>query len=190
MTKKKKAGFDELFGRTIGRFLSGKASPEKLLSEIFEHSRALLWALKMVFLPLAVFYFVLGLFLNEYVVGSIFLSLIIFLYSNFLPDTDTFVSADFLKSAASKPVKKFEKYKLLIIAPVYIYYVLSEKIVPVKFNEIKPFHNLRCLIAWSIFLLFIGIILHASLFKAFFIMLFAASGYFTHLFIDGYAAHW
>ncbi len=188
--KDKKLGFDYLFGRTIGKFLSGKANPEKLLSEIFEHSHAVLWALKMVFIPLAIFYFVLGLFLNEYVLGSIFLSLIIFLYSNFLPDTDTFISADFLKNAASRPIRKFERYKILIIAPIYIYYVLSEKIVPTKFNEIKPFHNLRCLVVWSIFLLFIGVMLYASLFTAFFIMLFAASGYFIHLFIDGYAAHW
>lgn len=152
-----------------------------LVKELGEHFGFLKWGSKRIILPLAVFYVGVGLFFGEHVLGSLLMALVVFLYTNFLPDLDAF----FPHSAGKKSeVSAFKKRIALFFAPAVIYYILSRKQAPWDLGRDKPFHNVRSLTELSVFLLFAGLLLYFSLLKAFFFMLFGACGFFIHLVID------
>jgi hypothetical protein len=163
-------------------FLPKIASTKKVIEEINEHFGFLKWGLKRVFLPIAVFYVLIGFFLQEYVLGALFTALIVYLYANFLPDFDAFFPHN--SKIESKKASKIGKQITLFFAPIMIYYILSKKTMPLDLGSKKAFHNKRALIEFTIFLFAFGLILYFSLLKAFFFALFGFLGYLTHLIVD------
>ncbi|MFA6268507.1 MAG: hypothetical protein WCW13_05205 [archaeon] len=163
-------------------FLPIFASPEKIIDEIKEHMGLLKWSTKRVLIPLAVLYIIMGFIFQEYVLGSLALAAIVFLYTNFLPDLDSFFAN---KSSIAKKATQLDKIIALCFAPVLIYYTLSKKNPPLNLGSDKAFHNKKALIGLTIFLFIIGIIIYMSLLKAFFLALFGFLGFFTHLTVDG-----
>ena len=61
---------------------------KKFEEEVKEHFGFIGFMFKRIILPLLILYLILGLIFNLNVFGSIFISLLIFVYSNFLPDLD------------------------------------------------------------------------------------------------------
>ncbi|MFA6064211.1 MAG: hypothetical protein WCW44_02325 [archaeon] len=158
------------------------ASAEKVIDEIKEHFGLLKWSLKRVLFPIAIFYILVGFVLQEHVLGSLALALLVFLYTNFLPDLDAFFSQDKRDSIkANWTLRRLSLY----FTPAVIYYVLSKKTRPIYLGSSKPFHNTNSLIEITIFLFLAGLVLHFSLLKAVFLALFGLTGYATHLFVDG-----
>ena len=176
--------FDKLFGDTIGKLLPEHAKPAKVIAEASEHAAFYRWVIFRILVPLSVFYFVAGLFLGEYVGGTIIFSFFVFLYGAFLPDFDSFISSNSKVVQMGRPARKNEKYLVLLLAPFYLYYALSERIRPIHCSEPKPFHNRKALLVFGLFLFFFGLALYASPFKAFFLAVFGSIGYATHLFVD------
>lgn len=177
-------GFDKIFEETVGKLLPDYAKPAKVIGEVSEHTAFYKWVVVRILAPLSVFYFVAGLFLGEYVVGTIIFSLFVFLYGAFLPDFDSFISSNSKVVQMGRPARKHEKYLVLLLAPFYLYYVLSERIRPIHCSSQKPFHNKKALLVFGLFLFLLGIALYASPFNAFFLAAFGSIGYATHLFVD------
>ncbi|MDO8647638.1 MAG: hypothetical protein Q7R70_04440 [Candidatus Diapherotrites archaeon] len=161
-------------------FLPKFANADKAIEEISEHFGTVKWSLKRIILPLAVFYILVGVFFQEHILGALFAALMVFLYTNFLPDLDAF----FQHGKGGKKANWFEKRIALFFTPLMIYYILSEKARPLDLGENKPFHNRRALVEFTIFLFAFGLIIYFSPIKAAFLALFGFLGFFTHLVVD------
>lgn len=162
---------------TLPPFVNAKL----LIDELEEHFGFLQWGSKRIIFPLAIFYIVAGLIFGEHILGSLLMALVIFLYTNFLPDLDTFFPYNNNKK---NEVSSTKKRIALFFAPAVIYYLLSRKLTPWDLGKDKPFHNARAMLEFSIFLFVLGVFLYFSWLKAFFFMLFGLCGYFVHLVID------
>lgn len=153
---------------------------EKIESEFKEHFAFLKWAFKRIILPLAAFYLLAGIFSGINLLGSLLLGMAVFLYSNFLPDTDFLI-----KVATKKESGKYEKYLLLFFAPFYIYYILDGKVKPLYTTRAKCFHNVRTLLIYGTFLFVLGFMLWTDSLKAGMLSFFGMLGFTFHLMVDG-----
>ena len=77
--------FVQRFFRTLSRRAHLKMAHQKIRDETTEHIDHLSSALKKIVLPLSVCYLCLGFFFGNNVVDSLFLGILIFVYSHFLP---------------------------------------------------------------------------------------------------------
>ncbi|MFH0890098.1 MAG: hypothetical protein V1836_03065 [Candidatus Aenigmatarchaeota archaeon] len=177
-TRKKLAEYwDGLISKRIPPF----ATFGKIEDEIKEHLGFLNWTAKRIVLPLAVFYLLMSFVLQTRILGSLFLSLLVFLYSNFLPDVGYLVK---------KTKKKRddwgwqEKYSLLFFAPVVLYYVIAGRAKPLYSVEDKPFHNAKTVLVYGLFLLALGYVLWGELIKAAMLATFGMLGFCVHLLVD------
>ena len=151
---------------------------DKILQELSEHWGFLQWSFKRIILPIVVFYIIIGLLAGEVVFGALFISLLAFLYANFLPDLDSFFPKEGKKAGWIK------KRLALFFTPVFIYYLLSQKIKPLSLGSEKAFHSRKALLEFSIFLFVFGLLIYLSILKAFFLALFGFLGFLTHLLVD------
>ncbi len=176
--KKLSTYWDELISKKIPSYVNFK----KIEDEIKEHFSFLKWAFKRIVLPIAVAYILAGIFFFKMnVLGSLVIALIVFLYSNFLPDTDFL-----MKKTNNKPKSKwYEKYALLLFAPVIIYYILDGKKKPLYIRKEKSFHNYKTVIIWGIFLFIIGSVLWQEPIKMAILPIFGMLGFSFHLIMDG-----
>ncbi|MBI3412905.1 MAG: hypothetical protein HY051_02380 [Candidatus Aenigmarchaeota archaeon] len=113
--------------------------------------------------------------------APLFISLLIFLYSNFLPDVGYLVKKT---NDKRKEWKWQEKYTLLFFAPVVIYYVIAGRAKPLYSAEGMPFHNLKSALIYSLFLLVIGSLFWEERLKTTILMTFGFLGFVCHLFVD------
>src|SRR3989344_5584501 len=141
--KKLSIYWDELISKKIPSYVNF----QKIEEEIKEHFGFLKWAFKRIVLPIVVAYILAGIFLfKTNVLGSLVIALIVFLYSNFLPDTD------FLMKEKNSNIesKWYEKYALLFFAPVIIYYILDGRKKPFYTKKGKIFYNNKTDQIWGI----------------------------------------
>lgn len=145
--------WDELVAKRIPSYVNFK----KIEEEIKEHFNFLKWAFKRIILPIAIFYFIAGIiFFKMNVLGSLVIALLVFLYSNFLPDIDFLMKETKDKKLESK---WYEKYSLLFFAPVVMYYILDGRKKPIYIIKGKFFHNIKTVTIYGIFLFAVGAIL-------------------------------
>lgn len=152
---------------------------EKLFGEAEEHFGFIVWTVKRIILPLAIFYIILGLFNEVNILGSLALSFFVFLYSSFLPDLDLV-----LMNKKGKTPKWHDKIALLWLGPLYLLYIFDKK----KWlsTPSREFHNLKALISYGIFLAVVGILFYFdSPIKILVLVSFGAIGYAAHLAVDG-----
>jgi len=176
--KKLSIYWDELISKKIPSYVNF----QKIEEEIKEHFGFLKWAFKRIVLPIVVAYILAGIFLfKTNVLGSLVIALIVFLYSNFLPDTD------FLMKEKNSNIesKWYEKYALLFFAPVIIYYILDGRKKPFYTKKGKFFHNYKTVLIWGIFLFILGSILWQEPIKMAILPIFGMLGFSFHLIIDG-----
>ena len=176
--------FDAFYYKKIKRFLGTHAHPEKIIEEISEHLALYKQVIFYVLGPLLFFYIGMGIFVGEYSGGAALFALFISFYSSFLPESDLMLAPQGHLARKGRVAKPHEKYLVLVFAPLYIYLVATKKIVPVFVEGHKPFHSVRALIIFSLFLFCIGMLLYISFFKAIFFALFGTIGYAMHLFVD------
>src|SRR3989338_722433 len=175
--KKLSIYWDELIAKKIPSYVNF----QKVEDEIKEHFGFLRWAFKRIILPITVAYILAGIFFFKVnVLGSLVIALMVFLYSNFLPDTD------FLMKQSKKTESRwYEKYGLLFFAPVIIYYILDGRKKPLYTKKGKFFHNYKTVMIWGVFLFVLGSILWQEPLKIAILPLFGMLGFSFHLMIDG-----
>jgi len=180
--KKSKRRLSEYWDKRILRILPSSGNFEKVEQEAKEHFGFLATTIKRLVIPLALFYIVIGLVMGLNVFGSLLICMLVFLYSNFIPDID------FLINKTERKVKEalwYEKYFWLLFAPVIIYYVFVGKAKPIYSSKYRCFHNLKSAVIYGIFLFLIGSILWDEQIKAIMLALFGLIGYVLHLTVDG-----
>jgi len=153
----------------------------KFESEIKEHFTFVSWMTKRIVVPLATFYIVLGMIFGMNVLGSLFISLLVFFYSNFLPDLDSLIKKP---PKGRKDSQLTKRYFLLFFAPISLYYIIGGRTEPLYFSREKSFHNSKTMFVYAAFLFIIGFIIWTNLFKAIVLMLFGILGFGFHLAVD------
>ncbi|MFH1623021.1 MAG: hypothetical protein ABIA12_00665 [Candidatus Aenigmatarchaeota archaeon] len=157
------------------------ATFKKVEDEIREHFSFITWMIKRSLVPLAAFYIVVGLVFNMNVFGSLFLSLLVFLYSNFIPDADILI-----KSTKDKNKESlwYETYTLLFFAPLVAYYTVTGKARPLYSVRKRPFHNFKTAIVYGIFLFVVSSIFWVDALDRVMMTLFGVLGFGFHLIVD------
>ena len=171
--------WDNLISTRIPSYVSF----HKLEEEIKEHFAFLKWTFKRIILPLAIAYIIAGIFLKINVLGSLVIALLIFLYSNSLPDTDFLMKATKDKKSESR---WYEKYALLFFAPLVIYYILDGRKKPIYVSKNKYFHSFKIVPLYGFFLFILGVILWQQPLKMVILPIFGMLGFSFHLIVDGY----
>jgi len=86
--KRTKQRLSKYWDGIILKIIPPYAKFKKMEGEIKEHFNFVSWMFKRIVVPLIIFYVIIGLILNINIFGPLFIMLLVFLYSNFLPDTD------------------------------------------------------------------------------------------------------
>jgi hypothetical protein len=179
--KKTKQRLSDYWDKILLKRIPPYAKFKKVESEIKEHFNFVGWMFKRIIIPSIVFYVVIGLVLNINVFGSLFISLLVFLYSNFLPDLDFLIKNTKNKS---KDSLWYEKYSLLFFAPVIMYYIIAGRAKPLYSIENRPFHNFKTVIVYGIFLFIVGSIFWDDTIKRLMLPIFGMLGFIFHLMVD------
>lgn len=154
----------------------------KVESEFKEHAALMRWVFLRILVPLAVFYVLAGVLLFEvYMVGSLFLGSLFFVYSNFLPDLDSLMIPTKKRKLSSR---WFEKYSLLLFAPIFVYYAASGQAKPIYSTTPKEFHRIKALAIYAIFLFALGFLFWRNPLQHTILPIFGGLGYATHLAVD------
>ncbi|MCC6448079.1 MAG: hypothetical protein IT215_05275 [Chitinophagaceae bacterium] len=173
----------EYWDNVVLKRIPPHAQFHKVEDELKEHYTLLMWAWKSFLLPLILLYFILGLIFQSHILGSLFLSLLVFLYSNFLPDSDILINRP---QNNEKESLWYEIYFLLCFAPLVLYYIVKGKATPLYSTRPRPFHNLKTAIVWGAFLLIIASLFWPDdLLKKLMLPLFGMAGFSFHLMVDG-----
>jgi len=154
---------------------------KKMEEELKEHYDFINWMFKRVLLPLMTFYVVMGIALDMNVFGSLFLSLLVFIYSNFLPDVDMLIRKTDAKYMESL---WYERYLLLFLAPLIVYYIVRGRARPLYSMKARCFHNATAMAAYGIFLLMVGSIFWTETLKRLMFPAFGMLGFGFHLLVD------
>lgn len=179
---KTKRRLSRYWNRIILKAIPSHARFTHMEEELKEHFNFLKWMFKRIVLPLILFYVIMSLVFNMNAFGSLFLSLLIFIYSNFLPDADFLIKKTLQKNRVSL---WYEKYFLLFFAPVVIYYVIGGRAKPIYSSENRCFHNFKTLVIYGFFLLIVGSIFWPETLKRVMLPLFGMTGFIFHLLVDG-----
>ncbi|MBI2084891.1 MAG: hypothetical protein HYT71_00015 [Candidatus Aenigmarchaeota archaeon] len=179
--KKTRKKITEYWDNLISSRLPPFATFKKIEDELKEHFSFAAWAFKRLIIPLIIFYLLVGILLETRILAPLLISLLIFLYSNFLPDIGYIVKKTRRKS---NEWKWHEKYSLLFFAPIFLYYAIAGRAQPLYSTESRPFHNFKSAIAYGFFLLFVGLILWEELSKALILTSFGLLGFVIHLLVD------
>jgi len=177
-TKKKLISYwDGIIARSIPSYVEFK----KMEDEIKEHFSFIKWMFKRVVLPLMIFYVVMSLILNMNIFGSLFVFLVVFIYSNFLPDIDFLIKKT---KDNDEDSLWYEKYLLLFFAPVVVYYIIAGRARPLYSVDDRCFHNFKTAIIYGLFLFVVGSIFWPETLNRIMLPAFGVTGFVFHLLVD------
>jgi hypothetical protein len=157
-------------------------SIEKVWSEMKEHIPFAFWIFKRIIIPTIPILIIANFLLKVELLPIILVSIIPFLYGNFLPDFDSL-----MKYSKTKSSSLSRKLFLLLFGPVYIYYFVFEKSEQIYTKKKKEFHSLKYLLLYFLFLFVLSFLIFSSddLYKHIVFSVLGSLGYAIHLFIDG-----
>lgn len=184
-----------LFGLTLQFFKNSNAIVKSKLTvwymekETSEHFHLLIKVLNWIIVPLSLFYVFLALFvLGVNPIDSVLGGLLLFVYSNFLPD----LPALFCKQKTIEqcsPLPWYKTYSLLVFAPLFVWLTFSK--VPIKWKTTESFHNFKSLVIYTLFLALGGLLVFGDVplslgdvAESLFLSLYGLIGYLTHLKVD------
>ena len=137
--------------------------------------------LKYVILPASLLYSFTGFLFGENTFGSMIWGVIVFFYSNFLPD----LPSAFRKKKGDAKTGRLswvKKYALFLFAPIFIWLLFSD--VGIVWKTTETFHNFRSLFVFDAFLALLGLIAFGDLIQSLSFAFFGAVGYLAHLKVD------
>lgn len=184
-----------LFGLTLQFFKNSNAIVKSKLTvwymekETSEHFHLLIKVLNWIIVPLSLFYVFLALFvLGVNPIDSVLGGLLLFVYSNFLPD----LPALFCKQKTIEqcsPLPWYKTYSLLVFAPLFVWLTFSK--VPINWKTTESFHNFKSLVIYTLFLALGGLLVFGDVplslgdvAESLFLSLYGLIGYLTHLKVD------
>ena len=154
---------------------------EKVEEEIKEHFTILGFFIKRIIIPLALLYVIFGVIFNIDLFDSLFLALVIFIYSSLLPDADIFFRATKNKRQDSL---WYDKLGMLFFAPVIVFYIFLGRARKMYTFSQRPFHNFSMIFVYGFFLLMISSIFWSTSLEKASLPILGMMGYAIHLIID------
>ena len=159
--------------------------------ETFEHVTLLIKVFRWIVLPLSVIYScVMFIFLNQNVLNSLLLGVLLYFYSNFVPDLPAIFRRKFFsKKDSFQNLSWYKTYALLLFAPLFIFCVFCGKTI--KWQPTETFHNFKSLIIYGVFLFLFSLLAFlifplslANVIESLFLPIFGILGYLIHLRVD------
>jgi len=184
-----------LYNLTLQFFQSSnKAVKSKLTvwymeKETSEHFHLLIAVLNWIIVPLSLLYVLLAVFvLGVNPIDSMLGGVLLFMYSNFLPDLPALFSKQNTLEASST-LPWYKKYALLVFAPLFAWLTFSN--IPIPWKTTESFHNFKSLSIYTVFLTVCGLLVLGDLplslgdiTESLFLSLYGLLGYLTHLKVD------
>ena len=177
-----------LYGLVLNFFkgLNGKVETHLTLGymeeETSEHFHLLAKVLKWLVFPASVLYVFIGFwYFWENVLDSVFWGLVLFFYSNFLPDLPA-VFCRYQNKHVREPLPWYTRYALLLFAPLFVWLVFSDISMP--WRPLDTFHNIKALSVYTLFLLLISVAVFGSSIETWVFPLYGVTGYLVHLKAD------
>ncbi len=172
----------------INRRIGSKISALHMEEETSEHVHLLCLVLCFL-LPASLLYLFTDFYIfEENALDSMLWGLLIFLYSNFLPDLPSIYRWK-RENGAVKDLAWYKKYSLLLFAPVLIWAFYSG--VRLSWKTAETFHNFKSLTVFEVFLLLLGFLAFGDLpislgdiTEIVSLPLYGLIGYLTHLKVD------
>ncbi len=160
--------------------------------ETFEHVDSVFKVFKWLILPVT-FIYVIGavLLLGENTLDAALLGILLFFYSNFLPDLPAVFRKKYYPDVAAlnTSLPWYKNYALLLFAPVFLGLFLCG--VRWKWGTLETFHNFKSLLVYVAFLGVIGFLVFTSfpiglgeVTESLSVPLYGLAGYLTHLRVD------
>jgi hypothetical protein len=149
--------------------------------ETSEHLHMLSRALRYVILPASICFVVIGVLSGQYTLDSVVWGVLIFIYSNFLPD----LPSAFRKKIGEEKTARlscFKKYALLLFAPIFIWLLFTD--VTVTWKTTETFHNFKSLFIFEGFLALLGFLFFGGFIEPLSFCFYGAIGYLAHLKVD------
>ncbi|NWF87551.1 hypothetical protein HXY32_07085 [Candidatus Bathyarchaeota archaeon] len=157
--------------------------------ETLEHVRFSIKVFKWIVLPVSLHIFVNLYFFKENALNSALWGMLLFFYSNFLPDLPSVYRKKKKTNGVAKDLPWYKKYALLLFAPLLIWILFSG--IQLTWRTTETFHNFKSLTAYGVFLSLLGFLVFVnfpievgSMIKVFAIPFYGIIGYLTHLKVD------
>ena len=161
----------------------------RLEEETAEHVRMAVEVFEVIIFPFSIIYLLGNLFfLRENAFDSMLWGIVIFFYSNFLPDL-TSVCRWRRAQRRTGDLPWYKKYAVLLFAPLFVLLLFSN--VHLGWQTSENFHNFRSLTVYGGFLLLLGFVFFGGfpiswgqLTEMLILPFYGALGYLAHLKVD------
>ncbi len=177
------------FFESVNRKIGSKLSVQSMEKETSEHVHLLSRVFKWIVLPASILYVCVDFcYFRENALDSMLWGLLIFFYSNFLPDLPSIYRGK-KNDIGAKDLPCYKKYALLLFAPLFIWALFSG--VRLKWKTAENFHNFKSLTIYGFFLLLLSLFAFGDLpisigdiSEIFSLPFYGLMGYLTHLKVD------
>jgi len=182
-------GFVLHFFMSINRKVKSKLPVWRMEEETAEHIHFMIRVFKWAILPLSLLHvFAVLYFFGENAFDSMFWGVLVYFYSNFLPDLPSIYRRK-KSTVETEDLPWYKKYALLLFAPLLIWFLFSG--IQPKWKTTETFHNFNSLTIYGTFLLMVGFFAFVkfpidvvSITEILSLPLYGAVGYLTHLKVD------
>ena len=191
--------YEKIYGLVLAYFMNVNQKVNAKISlwfmklETFEHVHHLTKVFKWIVLPSSVLYgCAMFIFFGQNSLDSIILAVLLFFYSNFVPDLPAIFRRKVyhdVRDSFHEDLPKYKTYALLLFAPLFIVLLFCGK--KIKWKTTETFHNFKSLTIYGTFLFTLGFLVLVafpisigSTIEVLWVPLFALLGYLTHLRVD------
>jgi len=177
------------FFENLNRKIRSRLPSWRLEEETSEHVRMAIEVFEFIILPFSIIYLFGDLFfLKENALDSMLWGILIFFYSNFLPDL-TSIYGRGNKKKRMRDLPWYKKYAILLLAPLFVLLLFSNFQLGWKTTE--NFHNFKSLTIYGGFLLLCGFVVFGGfpislgqITEMLVLPFYGAIGYLAHLKVD------
>jgi hypothetical protein len=177
------------FFESINKKIHSRLPFWRMKEETSEHVHMAVEVFELAVLPFSIFYLFWNLFfLKENAFDSMLWGIVIFFYSNFLPD----ITGIFWRKKEKRKIRDlawYKKYAILLFAPLLVLILFSN--VHLGWKTTEDFHNFKSLTIYGGFLLLWGFVVFGGfpvslgqMIEILVLPLYGAIGYLTHLRVD------
>lgn len=175
--------------QSMNRKIWSKLPLCRMEEETKEHIHSLVKAFKWIVLPASLLYvFANYFFFGENSLDSMLWGILIFCYSNFLPDLPSIYRRK-KDDESTKDLSWYKKYALLLLAPLLVWILFSG--IQLTWRTTETFHNFKSLSIYGAFLLLLGFfafvkfpVTIGNATEILSILFYGVTGYLTHLKVD------
>jgi hypothetical protein len=175
--------------KSINQKVRSKLPVWRMEEETLEHVHFSIKVFKWIVLPASLLYvFTNFYFFGENAFDSMFWGILVFFYSNFLPDLPSIYRRK-KSNVKTEDLPWYKKYALLLFAPLLIWFLFSG--IQPKWKTTETFHDFKSLTIYGAFLLTLGFFAFVkfpievgNITEILSLPLYGVIGYLTHLKVD------